>query len=66
VIKMPTPAPVMGATLARMRSTSANASVTRAKYEPFSPERKVSAPIAAPTSAPPAIPSANAIQALTP
>src|SRR5258708_9725997 len=39
---MPTPAPVMGATLARMRSTSANASVTRAKYEPFNPERKVS------------------------
>ena len=34
---MPTPAPVMGATLAMMRSTSAKASVTSEKYEPFRP-----------------------------
>ena len=38
--QVPTPAPVIGATLARMRSTSAKASVTRAKYEPLKPERK--------------------------
>ena len=37
---MPTPAPVIGATLAMMRSTSAKASVTSAKYEPRRPERK--------------------------
>ena len=50
---MPTPAPVIGATLARMRSTSAKASVTSAKYEPRRPERNVSPPTIAPTSAPP-------------
>ena len=40
---MPTPAPVIGATLATMRSTSAKASVTSAKYEPRRPARKLSA-----------------------
>ncbi len=63
---MPTPAPVMGATLAIMRSTSAKASVTSAKYEPFSPERNVSTPMTAPTSAPAAIPMRKPSQALTP
>ena len=37
LISVPTPAPVIGATLAMMRSTSAKASVTSAKYEPRSP-----------------------------
>ena len=46
---VPTPAPVIGATLAMMRSTSAKASVTSAKYEPCRPERNARQPIAAPT-----------------
>ena len=33
----PTPAPVKSNVLARIRNTSANASVTSAKYEPRSP-----------------------------
>jgi len=33
----PTPPPVNGTEVARMRNTSAKASVTSAKYEPFSP-----------------------------
>jgi hypothetical protein len=62
----PTPAPVTGATLAVMRSTSAKASVTSAKYDPLSPARKLSAPMIAPTKAPAAIAKPKAIQALTP
>ena len=34
---MPTPAPVKSNDTARMRNTSANASVTSAKYEPLRP-----------------------------
>ena len=63
---MPTPAPVIGATLATMRSTSAKASVTSAKYELRSPARNVSPPMMAPTAAPAAMPTAKPIQALTP
>ena len=37
LIRVPTPAPVIGATLAMMRNTSAKASVTSAKYEPLQP-----------------------------
>ena len=47
----------IGATLAMMRSTSAKARVTSEKYEPLSPERKVSAPMTAPTKAPAAMKS---------
>ena len=63
---MPTPAPVIGATLAMIRSTSAKASVTSAKYEPFNPDRKLSAPITAPTSAPAAMPINRPSHALMP
>ena len=63
---MPTPAPVIGVTLARMRSTSAKASVTSAKYELRSPARKASPPMIAPMTAPAAMPAANPSQALTP
>jgi hypothetical protein len=66
LIRVPTPAPVIGATLAMMRNTSAKASVTSAKYEPLRPERNVRKPITTPTTAPAAMPSAKANQALTP
>src|SRR5262249_15620314 len=48
-----------------MRSTSAKASVTSAKYEPRRPERNASAPMTAPTAAPAKIPNAKAGQAFT-
>src|SRR5262245_10788915 len=63
---MPTPAPVIGATLARMRSTSAKARVTSAKYEPFRPERTAHAPMQGPAHPPPPTAAHDRGQAMAP
>ena len=50
--RMPAAPPVTPQALAKMRNTSAKARVTRAKYDPRNPARKLSAPITAPANAP--------------